>query len=304
VRVNPNNNQPLIVAGPSGVGKSAFAVELALRFDGEIVGADAYQVYAGMEVLTAQPGPELTTRVPHHLFGFLAPSEPFDAARYAAMAREKISAISARGRRPILVGGSGLYLKALTHGLADLPPVDAGLRAELMALSLEELQARLDRVDPEARQRIDIQNPRRVIRALEIQAQTGQSVAEQRQLWAAPPTLEHEGFLLLRDRPELETRIEENVRTMWRKGVLAEVAALKNIGPTAARAIGLRELRAVVNGDSDRDDASAAMVRSTCQYAKRQLTWFRNQFSFKPIDMNGLQNMRKFVFDTFPPGPA
>lgn len=304
MRVNPNNNQPLIVAGPTGVGKSAFAVELALRFDGEIVGADAYQVYAGMEVLTAQPGPELTSRVPHHLFGFLAPSEPFDAARYAVLAQEKMAAISARGRRPILVGGSGLYLKALTHGLADLPPVDAGLRAELMALSLEELQARLDRVDPEARQQIDIHNPRRVIRALEIQTQTGQSVAQQRQLWAAPPTLAHEGFLLVRDRPELQARIEENVRGMWRQGVLAEVAALTDIGPTAARAIGLREIQAVVNGSSDQAVASAEMVRSTGQYAKRQLTWFRNQFSFKSIDLTGLRNMHEFVFDTFPPGVA
>ena len=304
VRVSPNNNPPLIVAGPTGVGKSAFAVELALRFDGEIVGADAYQVYAGMAVLTAQPGPELTSRVPHHLYGVVDPSRPFDAARYAALARETMAAITARGRRPILVGGSGLYLKALTHGLADLPPVDPVLRADLNALPLDELQARLDRVDPEARQNVDYQNPRRVLRALEIQRQTGRSTGEQRALWAGPPAMAHEGFLLVRERTELRTRIEANVHAMWEQGVMEEVAALGVPGPTAARAIGWREIQAVASGRLDRETARATMVRQTCQYAKRQLTWFRNQFNFRTIDLTGLRATPDTVSDLFPSGPA
>jgi tRNA dimethylallyltransferase len=301
VRVSPNNKQPLIVAGPTGVGKSIFAVELALRFGGEIIGADAYQVYAGMGVLTAQPGPELTSQVPHHLMGILDPSERFDAARFAAIARETMAKICARGRRPILVGGSGLYLKALTHGLAELPPVDPALRAELSALSPDELRERLDRADPEARRHIDFQNPRRVLRALEIHHQTGRTTARQRELWDAPPTLEHDGILLVRERTELMARIEENVRTMLTQNVVEEVMALGEIGPTAAMAIGLREIQALARGEATREETQRAITLATGRYAKRQLTWFRNQFSFNSMDLTGLRNVGEFPFNAFFP---
>jgi len=278
---------PILIAGPTGVGKSPFAVELALRFDGEIIGADAYQIYAGLEILTAQPEPELRARVPHHLIGILPVSEPFDAARFAVLAREKMAEITARGRRPILVGGSGLYLKALTHGLADLPPPDPALRAELSGLPPDELRRRLDQADPEARQNLDFHNPRRVQRALEIFLLTGRSTARQREEWQKPPRFAFQGLLLTRDRPELDARIAANVGRMFARGVLEEVAALKKVGPTAAQAIGFRDIQALLRGETDQTACVAAVTLATRRYAKRQLTWFRNQFNFSPIDLTG-----------------
>ena len=298
--VSLNNNEPIIVAGPTGVGKTAFAAELACRFGGEILGADAFQVYAGLEILSAQPDAEVQARVPHHLIGFLPPSEPFDAARFAERAREKIAAIIARGHRPILAGGSGLYLKALTHGLADLPPPDPVLRAELSALSLEQLQRRLEQTDPGARHHLDFQNPRRVQRALEIHLLTGRSSASLRDEWKDKSTPGFRGLLLTRDRAELDARIAGNVQAMFRRGVVEEVSRLTQIGPTAARAIGLREIQALLRGECTEPQCIEAITLATRRYAKRQLTWFRNQFTFQAIDLTGLQNTGEFVFDPEP----
>jgi tRNA dimethylallyltransferase len=292
------NSKPIIVAGPTGVGKSAFAVELAIRFGGEVVGADAFQIYPGLEILTAQPTPDMLARVPHHLIGFLPPSEPFDAARFAALAREKIAEISARGRRPIITGGSGLYLKALLHGLSEMPPPDAALRAELSALSLEELQQRLEQADPQARELIDFQNPRRIARALEIHHLTGRSAARQREQWLGPPAFEFHGFLLTRDRAELDTRIAENVRSMFARGVIKEVAALGKVGPTASAAIGLREIQALLRAELTQPQCEEAITRATRRYAKRQLTWFRNQFTLRTINLTGLQHPHESFADT------
>jgi tRNA dimethylallyltransferase len=287
-----SNQTPIIVAGPTGVGKSAFAVELAHRLDGEILGADAYQVYSGLSILTAQP--DLPGEVPHHLIGFLPPSEAFDAAAFVSRAQPLISEIQSRGRTPILVGGSGLYLKALTHGLDDVPPADPALRAELSALPADELRGRLDVLDPAAREVIDFQNPRRVMRALEICLLTGRSVAESRRAWASKDAPGFRGLLLHRDREELGARIVANVGAMFARGVVEEVRRLVGdcpalphpaLGPTAALAIGLREILALLRGEMSEPECQAAIVLATRQYAKRQLTWFRNQFNFSVIDL-------------------
>lgn len=287
-----SSQTPIIVAGPTGVGKSAFAVELAHRLDGEILGADAYQVYAGLGILTAQP--ELPGLVPHHLIGFLSPSEPFDAAVFASRAATLIPEIQARGRTPVLVGGSGLYLKALTHGLDDAPPADPALRAELSTLPVDELRLRLDAADPAARTVIDFQNPRRVMRALEICLLTGRSIAESRRAWASREAPGFRGLLLHRDREELDARIVANVDAMFARGVVEEVRRLVGgnpslphpaLGTTAALAIGLREILALLRGEISEPDCRTAIVLATRRYAKRQLTWFRNQFSFSVIDL-------------------
>lgn len=297
---------PILIAGPTGVGKSAFAVELAHRFDGEIIGADAYQVYAGLEILTAQPEADLRARIPHHLIGVLPVSQPFDAARFAVLAREKMVEIAARGRRPILVGGSGLYLKALTHGLADLPPTDPALRAGLSALSPDELRHRLDQADPAARQNIDFQNPRRVQRALEILLLTGRSTARQREEWQGPPRFAFQGLLLTRGRSELHARIAANVERMFARGVVEEVARCHDAGPTASQAIGFRDIQALLRGEMDQAHCVAAITLATRRYAKRQLTWFRNQFNFSPIDLTGQPSTPEIPTgaDFFGLGPA
>ena len=285
---NPNRRLPIIVAGPTGVGKSAFAVELANRLDGEIIGADAYQVYRGMEMLTGQPTREILLRAPHHLIGLLPPTEIFDAARFAILAREKISEIFSRGKVPIVAGGSGLYLKALTHGLARLPPASSTLRTELAKLSPGQLRERLIAVDPGAR--VDLQNPRRVLRALEVSILTGRPFSASRREWDDKTTPGFRGLLLVRERAQLNARIAENVRSMFERGVVAEVASLQAVGPTASMAIGLREIQSLLRGETKRTECIAAVTQATRRYAKRQLTWFRNQFTFQIIDLTGLRD--------------
>ncbi len=269
---------------------------MARQLDGEILGADAYQVYAGLEILTAQPA--LTGTVPHHLIGFLSPAEPFDAAQFARQAGDLIRDIQARGKTPILTGGAGLYLKALTHGLSDAPPSDPVLRAELSALSADELRQRLDLADPAAREMVDFQNPRRVLRALEIHLLTGRTVAESRQSWATKDTPGFRGLLLHRDREELEARIAANVDAMFARGVVAEVAAIDLPSPIADLrppnsqfAIGMREIQALLRGEMTEPACRAAIVLATRRYAKRQLTWFRNQFNFSVVDLTGPKHL-------------
>lgn len=285
-----SSNRPIILAGPTGVGKTLFAVELATRLNGEILGADAYQVYASLPILTAQPGPELLGQVPHHLIGCLPVSETFDAARFVHLAREKMREIASRGKLPILVGGSGLYIKALTHGLAELPTPDPALRAELSALPLASLQERLDKADPTARQFVDFNNPRRVSRALEITLLTGRSAAELRQEWDNRESPDFRGLLLIREREELNHRIAENVRQMFQQGVVEEVRAVENLSKTASMAIGLRDIQSYLRGETSLEKCQEDIILATRRYAKRQLTWFRNQFNFSPIDLTGLQH--------------
>jgi tRNA dimethylallyltransferase len=285
---NLSSRTPIIVAGPTGVGKTAFAVELATRLDGEILSADAFQVYRGMELLTAQPDPELLSAVRHHLVGFLSPAEPFDAAQFLSLAREKISEILARGKLPIIAGGAGLYIKALTHGLAKMPPPDPVLRAKLAGLSTHELRRRLKTVDPHAQ--LDLQNPRRVLRALEISLLAGRPASELRREWHIKATHQFRGLLLVRDRPELHARIGANAGSMFARGVVAEIERIPEIGPTAAMAIGLREIQAFRRGQLTESQCIEAVTLATRRYAKRQLTWFRNQLIFESVDLTGFRD--------------
>ena len=226
--------------------------------------------------------------MPHHLIGFLPLSAPFDAARYAVLAGGLIPDIQARGHVPLLVGGSGLYLKAVTHGLDDAPPPDPALRAELSALSADELRRRLAAADPAAGTVVDFQNPRRVFRALEIHLQTGLPVAESRKAWASRETPGFRGLLLHRDRAELDARIAANVDAMFARGVVDEVAAISDLpSPPSQSAIGLREIQALLRGEMTEPECRAAIVLATRRYAKRQLTWFRNQFNFSVLELTG-----------------
>lgn len=253
-----------------------------------------------MSLLTAQPGPELLSRVPHHLIGTKPASEPFDAATFAELARLKIAEITARGNVPIVVGGAGLYIKALTHGLPDLPDPDPALRAELSALPLAALQERLEKTDPTARQFVDdFNNPRRVARALEIALLTGRSMADLRHEWGHRDTPDFRGLLLTREREELNSRIAENVHAMFQQGVMTEVQALGgSLSKTASMAIGLRDIQAHLRGELSLQECQESIIKATRRYAKRQLTWFRNQFNFKSIDLTGLQHRQDLPVST------
>ncbi|MGH8048788.1 MAG: tRNA (adenosine(37)-N6)-dimethylallyltransferase MiaA, partial [Chthoniobacterales bacterium] len=278
-------SQILHIAGPTGVGKSALAVDLAERLDAEIIGADAFQIYAGLPILTAQPGPEALQRVPHHLVGCVPVEESFDAQRYATAARGAMDGILARGRRVIVAGGTGLYFRALIDGLAPTPAADAALRAELEEMPLDALVERLRRADPAAPGQVDLRNKRRVSRAIEILEISGRPLADFR----ATPRTDACGLLLVREREDMWRRIEASVRAMFDNGVVEEVRAIGDrAGPTASRAIGFREIQALLRGELTRAQCEAAMIVTTRQYAKRQLTWFRGQTTFRALDLTGM----------------
>lgn len=275
---------PFFILGPTAVGKSEVAVALAERCGGEIVGADAFQIYAGLELLTAKPSPTLLARVPHHLIGKVPLTSSFDVGQYLAVAEERIGEIQARGARPIVVGGTGLYIRALTHGLADLPAADANLRAGLEAQPLPELVRRLAELDPATAATIDRANPRRVIRALEVCLTTGKPFSHFRGQWKRPRFPLH-GVTLQRPRAELHARIDERTEAMFRAGVIDEVRAATMISDTAAQALGLREIRALLAGELPERECIERIQRATRHYAKRQLTWFRRE-PFATLDLS------------------
>ena len=275
------------MTGPTGVGKSSLAVALAERLDGEILGADAFQIYAGLPVLTAQPTPEQLAAVPHHLFGFLDLRENFNAARFVQVAREQMAEIVSRGKLPILVGGTGLYLKALTHGLAEMPPVDPTQRERISSLTLEAATEELAKADPEALKQIDLKNPVRIRRALEIVLQTQRPLAESRGAWSRESS-EFRGLVLTREREDLRARIEANVTQMLAGGAIEEVRSAARAGEGARRAIGFREIEKFLAGKTSLDACREAIATATKRYAKRQLTWCRTQFSFPSLDLTAL----------------
>jgi tRNA dimethylallyltransferase len=274
------------VTGPTGAGKSALAIALALRVGGEVVGADAFQIYAGLPILTAQATKDQHALVPHHLVGFLDLRQGFDAAMYAEEAWRCIRDIQSRGCVPILAGGTGLYLKALTHGLAEMPKVDADLRSSISAMPLENALAALSEKDPAAPAAIDTRNPVRVRRALEIVLLTGRPLAESRNAWSKDKGL-FRGLALTRDREDLRSRIAANVDAMFASGVVEEVKAAKHAGDGAARAIGFREIQQLLQGEITESACKSAIVLATQRYAKRQLTWGRTQFTFPSLNLSG-----------------
>ena len=276
----------LYLAGPTGAGKSVVALEVASATGAELVNADAFQLYRGLEVLTAAPTADDRERVPHHLYGVLGLEESCDAARYASMARAVLADLAARGVPAVVVGGSGLYLKALTHGLSDLPS-DPVVRAELAARPLDDKVAELRDVDPLGAAAMNLTNERYVDRALEIWRLTGRPASEARAAWEGPDPVGLCGVLLTWDREALCERIDRRVEAMFEGGAVAEVAAVVGAGrvvsPTAEKAIGFREIANHLAGRCTRDEAVAAIQQATRRYAKRQMTWFRRERWLKTV---------------------
>jgi tRNA dimethylallyltransferase len=271
---------PIFVCGPTASGKSVLALEMARRLDGEIVNADAFQLYRGLDVLTAAPSAEERAIVPHHLYGVLDPSEKTDAGSYMRMAKPVIEEIQSRGKIPIITGGSGLYLKFLTHGPAPLPTGDAKLRAELDARPLEDLVAELRAIDPVEAARTALQNRRFVSRALEICLLTGDKASDLRDQWETQTrdiSASLRGIVIQRTRPDLHARIALRTKAMLDGGAIEEVAALTRVSSNCEKAIGFREVRALIAGDVDRATCEELINSATRQYAKRQETWFRRE---------------------------
>ena len=276
----------IYLCGPTASGKTALALELAEKHDGEIVNADAFQLYRGLEILTAAPTADERNKVPHHLFSVLDPSVANDAMAYTRLAEPVIADIISRGRTPIVTGGSGLYLKFLTHGASPLPTGDAALREEMDALSLDELFQQLQDLDPVEASRIEKQNRRFVGRALEICKLTGQKASELRDSWekaTAERVASLRGYVIHRTRPDLHARIERRTRKMLKDGAIEEVAALGPLSITAEKAIGLPQIQSLLRGEIDRAACEEQIIIATRQYAKRQETWFRRETWLTPV---------------------
>jgi len=272
----------LMIGGPTASGKSAFAARLAAEIGGEIVNADAFQLYCGLPLLTAQPSAEERARVPHHLVGEFGLGETFDVARYVELARKRIEDVWARGRLPLLVGGTGLYLRSVLYGLSSgLPAPDAALRSTLEGRALADLRRELVELDAQAVVSVDLQNPRRVIRALEVCLLSGRPFTSFRED-RTPPSVAA-GLWLALPREELHQRIEARARGLFEAGVEAEVAAaLPELGPTSSQAIGVKQVAEVLAGELSRPAAIAEIVAATRQYARRQETWFRKEVALTP----------------------
>ncbi len=290
-------NDTFFIVGPTAVGKTSLAIELAEQFDAEIINADAFQIYRGLDILTAKPDSEAQRQVRHHLLGQVSLAETMSAVRFGELACAALADIRSRSKNAIIVGGSGLYLKAITHGFDEVPPPDPRLREELSALSLEELGLRLRDLNPQLAVRTDLKNPRRVIRAIEIATSTSVILSKvegsRRESFKVTPRDpsagarddELIGVVLLRDRDDLYQRINERVNVMFREGVEEEVRALQDIGPTGANALGLKEIRALLAGQVSRAECIVKIQQATRRYAKRQLTWFRHQTTFPQLNL-------------------
>ncbi len=272
----------VLLMGPTCSGKSALALMLAERFPVEIVSVDSAQVYRGMNVGTAKPSSEVLEAVPHHLVDVCDPTESYSAGRFRRDALRLVAEIRARGRVPLLVGGTMLYFRALTRGIAPLPEANAGIRARIDAQAREQgwpaLHARLAALDPEAAARIRPADGQRIQRALEVLELTGRRLSDLQKL-AEPVPLSLRTFALLPvGREELYRRIDLRFLEMMRAGFLDEVRSLRARGDLHAdlpsmRSVGYRQLWAHLAGEHDLDRAVAAAQRATRNLAKRQLTW-------------------------------
>lgn len=282
----PTGPVVLAVVGPTAVGKTAVALSLARRWNAEIVGADASQVYRGLDIGTGKVTAAEAAGVPHHLIDVCPPELAFDAGRYARLADAALADIHARGRKAILCGGTGLYLRALVQGLSEAPPVAPAIRHELQArLASGEgpaLHAELARLDPEAAARIQPADHQRLERALGVALTTGRPLSDwHRAQVAAGPRHDVRFLGLTAPREVLRARIAERVQAMFAAGLVAEVAALLAAGlppeSQSLKALGYRDAAAVAMGTLGERVAIARTTDATRQYAKRQLTWFRAQ---------------------------
>jgi len=295
----------LAIVGPTAAGKSEVGLLLAEALAGEIVSADSMQVYRGMDIGTAKPSPEERARVRHHLIDIIDPDTPFSVADYRARADAALAAIWEEGRLPLLVGGSGLYVRALIDELSfPLAPPNAELRRRLAQQAREEgvgaLHARLATIDPEAAVRIHPNDAKRIIRALEVHALTGQPISRlqslDRRFQARYNTRQ---FGLTRPRPELYRRIEERVDRMLAAGLVEEVKTLLARGCTAdlvaMKGLGYAQIAEHLRGACSLEEAVARLKRDTRRFAKRQLTWFRRDPRIVWIDLANLGGPEQVV---------
>ena len=280
-----------VLTGPTAVGKTELALRWAETHGAEIISCDSLLFYRGMDIGTAKPTPAERARVPHHLIDICAPDEPMNVARYVELARAAVAEIRRRGRRVLVTGGSGFYLKAFFGPVSDNVAVPATLRKDIEQRLADEglpaLVAELRALNPAGLDSLDTANPRRVVRALERCRASGRTLAELRTEFAAQPgpfsDQAVQGVLLTRESADLQNRIAQRVKAMLAAGLVAEVERLRTAGfernPSAAGAIGYRETRAMLDGALTSEQLADEITRNTWSLVRKQRTWFRHQLA-------------------------
>jgi len=299
--------RPILIAGPTASGKSALAMAIAERVDGTIINADSMQVYRELRILTARPSPADEARVPHALYGFVAARDAYSVGHFVRDVAGAISNARTAGRRPIVVGGTGLYFKALLEGLSPIPEIRDDIRAfwrgESGRRGAEDLHRELQSRDPLMASRLQPSDTQRIVRALEVVQSTGRSLAEWQALKGEPVLQEAETvrFVVQVDRAELHARADARFAGMMTAGALDEVRTLGDmqLDPDlpAMRAIGVAPLMRFVRGEIDSAAATALAQAETRQYIKRQETWLRgHMISWEPINTKEMESYMRDIF--------
>ncbi len=294
----------VVICGPTGIGKTSAAIKTAKIFDGEIISADSMQIYKYMDIGTAKPSPDEQAQVFHHMINILEPDESFNAAKFAVLARDRITALHRKGGLPFVVGGTGLYIKALVHGLFHTESEDPDVRRRLKKLEEEKgtgyLYTRLIQIDPETAERLHSNDTLRIIRALEIHAMTGSTISgfHQRHNFSDLPYRALKIGLHM-DRQLLYERINQRVDEMVKAGVLDEVNRLLEKGWSpelkSMQSIGYRHMVDFIKGKVAWDETIRILKRDTRRYAKRQLTWFRKDPEIIWVEPGNLQKIESLV---------
>ena len=287
----------LILTGPTCVGKTGLSLLIAEYLDTEIISADSMQIYRGMDIGTAKPSHDERRRVRHHMIDIVEPSERYSAGRYIDDVMPIIRSLHGRGVIPLVVGGTGLYIRAMTRGIFDAPQSDPELRAylrELEEASPGILYGKLQELDPEKASLIKPGDLRRIIRALEVILKTGSPMSVLEREFTKPLPYEFIKIGLTRQRRELYRMIEERVDEMFRQGLVEEVKRLleRNPSETPLQAIGYKEVIAYLRGEQSLDETVHLVKRATKRYAKRQFTWFRKEPGIQWVDITGLRDER------------
>ena len=292
-------SDPVIyITGATASGKSALAMRLANRLGGEIISVDSMQVYCGLNIGTAKPSAQEQNEIQHHLIDVAQLSEAFDAAQFVSLAQQALKLIWKRGRVPIFCGGTGLYFRALIEGLGESPPSDESLRDELALMPIESLVAELRIKDPEAAKQVDLKNPRRVLRAIEVIRLTGRPYSEQRIGWNNVDKAPQNLFCISREVDVLNQRIHKRVDEMFNQGLVEETQTLIKKGlrnnRNACQALGYRQVLDLLDGKLDLENVVQQVKTKTRQFAKRQRSWFRNQMKCKFLEWPDEENLNSF----------
>lgn len=288
----------IVLLGPTGVGKTSASILLAKELDTEIISADSMQIYRGMDIGTAKPTKKELAEVRHHMINIIGPAESYSAGQYIETVSSIIEDLHKNGRIPVVVGGTGLYIKAMTRGIFSGPPADLRLRNELLSMeqnSPGSLYTYLVSMDNEAAGNIQKNDIRRIVRALEVCLKSREKISLLQKKQTSPLPYEFIKIGLTRERKELYRIIDERVEKMFEAGLMEEAERILRQRPdrTALQAIGYKELTAYLNKEMDKDEAIRLIRRNTRRYAKRQVTWFNKEEDIIWIDVTGIFDSRE-----------